>query len=68
MEARHSIWAAPSTSRLVTVDFAGGAGTNTNCTQVIGNTVTFTGNSGLAINCAGYGVKPITPTGVRLVS
>ena len=50
------------------VDFAGGAGTNTNCTQLIGNTITFTGNSGVAINCAVYGVKPISPTGVRLLS
>jgi len=50
------------------IDFAGGAGTGTTCTQVIGDTITFTGNSGLAINCAGYGVKPISPTGVRLVS
>ena len=50
------------------VDFAGGAGANTTCTQVIGDTVSFTGNSGLAINCAGVGTKPISPTGVRLVS
>jgi Flp pilus assembly protein TadG len=50
------------------VNFAGGAGTNTNCTQLIGNTITFTGNSGLAINCSGYGVKPIGPSGVRLTS
>ena len=50
------------------VDFAGGAGTSQNCTQIIGDTITFTGNSGVAINCAGYGVKPISPTGVRLVS
>jgi len=50
------------------IDFAGGAGTNTNCTQIIGDTVNFTGNSGVAINCAGYGVKPIGATGVRLVS
>jgi Flp pilus assembly protein TadG len=50
------------------VDFAGGAGTSTNCTQIIGNTITFTGNSGVAINCAGYGVKPLSPTGVRLLS
>jgi Flp pilus assembly protein TadG len=50
------------------IDFSGGAGTSTTCTQVIGDTITFTGNSGLAINCAGYGVKPISPTGVRLVS
>lgn len=50
------------------IDFAGGAGTNTTCTQLIGDTIKFTGNSGLAINCAGYGTKPISPTGVRLVS
>jgi hypothetical protein len=50
------------------VEFSGGAGTSTNCTQLIGDTITFTGNSGLAINCAGYGVKPIGTSGVRLVS
>src|SRR5215213_4070094 len=50
------------------IDFAGGAGANTNCTQIIGDTVNFTGNSGVAIDCAGYGVKPIGTTGVRLVS
>jgi len=50
------------------VQFSGGAGTNTNCTQLIGDTITFTGNSGLAINCAGYGVKPIGVSGVRLLS
>ncbi len=50
------------------IDFAGGAGTNTTCTQLIGDTIKFTGNSGLAINCAGYGTKPLSPTGVRLVS
>ena len=50
------------------VDFAGGAGTGTNCTQLIGDTITFTGNSGLEINCAGYGVKPIGVSGVRIVS
>jgi Flp pilus assembly protein TadG len=50
------------------VNFSGGAGTSTNCTQLIGDTITFTGNSGLAINCAGYGVKPIGVSGVRLVS
>jgi hypothetical protein len=50
------------------VDFAGGAGTNTNCTQLIADTITFTGVSGLEINCAGYGVKPIGIPGVRIVS
>jgi hypothetical protein len=28
------------------IDFSGGAGTSTTCTQVIGDTITFTGNSG----------------------
>jgi hypothetical protein len=50
------------------VQFSGGAGTSTNCTQLIGDTITFTGNSGLAINCSGYGVRPIGVSGVRLVS
>ena len=50
------------------VQFSGGAGASTNCTQLIADTVTFTGNSGLAINCAGYGVRPFSVTSVRLVS
>ena len=50
------------------VQFSGGGGTNTNCTQLIADTISFTGNSGLAINCAGYGVKPFSVTSVRLVS
>ena len=50
------------------IDFAGGAGTSTNCTQLIGDTINFTGNSGVAIDCAGYGVKPFSATNVRLVS
>jgi Flp pilus assembly protein TadG len=50
------------------VDFSGGSGTGANCTQLIGDTITFTGNSGLEINCAGYGVKQIGVSGVRIVS
>ena len=41
------------------VTFAGGANTTTGCTQLIGNTITFTGNSNFAINCKNYGTKPI---------
>ena len=41
-------------------------GTNTNCTQRIGEKITFRGNSGLAINCAGDGVKLIGVSGVSL--
>ena len=50
------------------VKFSGGSSTGAGCTQVIGDTVTFTGNSGLAINCQGAATKPFGPTGVRLVS
>ena len=41
------------------VNYSGGASTSTNCTQLIGDTITFSGNSNLAINCSSYGTKPI---------
>jgi Flp pilus assembly protein TadG len=41
------------------VQWAGGASTSTNCTQVIGDTITFTGNSDLTVNCTGFGTKPL---------
>jgi len=41
------------------VQWAGGTGTSTNCTQIIGDTITFTGNSDVAVNCGGYGTKAI---------
>ncbi len=50
------------------IQFSGGAGTSTSCTQIIGNTVTFTGNSNVAINCSSYKTKPFSPLVVRLVS
>jgi hypothetical protein len=49
------------------IDYAGGADANTNCTQVIGDTVNFVGNSTLAINCSGYGTKPIGSLTASLV-
>ena len=48
------------------VSFSGGANASTNCTQLIGNTVTFTGNSGFALNCNNYGTKPFSPQVLRL--
>lgn len=39
--------------------YAGGAAANTNCTEVIADTINFVGNSTLAVNCAGYGTKQI---------
>ncbi len=50
------------------ITFAGGAGTATTCTQVIGNTVTFAGNSSLAINCSNYETKPFSPMVIKLAS
>ena len=48
------------------VQFAGGANTTTTCTQVIGDTVTFTGNSNLAIDCSAYNVRPFSSKSLRL--
>jgi hypothetical protein len=42
------------------VKFAGGAATTTSGTQVIGDTVTFTGNSSLAIDCSSYNTTPFS--------
>jgi hypothetical protein len=50
------------------VNFSGGASSSTNCTQLIGDTVTFTGNSGFALNCNNYGTKPFSPLVVKLTS
>ncbi len=50
------------------VSFSGGASTSTGCTQLIGNTVTFTGDSSFAINCNSYGTKPFSPLVVKLTS
>ena len=49
------------------IDFAGGANTSSGCTQLIGDTLTFTGNSNLAINCSGYKTKPIGTSLAKLV-
>jgi Flp pilus assembly protein TadG len=49
------------------VSFAGGASTTTGCTQLIGDTINFTGSSNFAINCSGYGTKPIGSALAKLV-
>jgi len=51
-----------------TISFSGGAGTSTSCTQIIGDIVTFVGNSSLAINCSSYGTKPFSPSILKLTS
>jgi putative Flp pilus-assembly TadE/G-like protein len=50
------------------ISFAGGMGTSTSCTQLIGDTITFTGNSSFALNCNAYATKPFSPLVVKLTS
>jgi hypothetical protein len=50
------------------VTFAGGADTGTSCTQVIGDTVTFVGNSSLAVDCSQYKTKPFSSKSLRFAS
>jgi len=50
------------------VSYSGGASTSTSCTQIIGDTVAFTGNSNVAINCSGYNTKPFGAIVLKLTS
>jgi len=50
------------------VNFAGGMGTGTSCTKIIADTITFSGNSDLAVDCSRYNVKSFGLGGVRLAS
>jgi hypothetical protein len=47
------------------VDWSGGNSTSTTCTQVIGDTVNFSGNADMGVNCTGVGVR-MWGTGARL--
>jgi Putative Flp pilus-assembly TadE/G-like len=49
------------------LDFTGGSGSTTSCTQIVARTVTFSGNANLALNCAGSGVKPLGSSTAMLV-
>jgi Flp pilus assembly protein TadG len=50
------------------IDYAGGASTSTSCTQIIADTVTFSGNSNVAINCSSYKTRPFSSTVVKVIS
>lgn len=41
------------------IAYSGGASGSTNCTQLIGDTVSFSGDANLAVNCAGAGTNNI---------
>lgn len=49
------------------VQYAGGANNPNGCTQLVADTVTFTGNSNFAIDCSGKGTKPLGAAAVALV-
>ena len=49
------------------VTYAGGSSANTQCTQIVADTITFVGNSNLANNCNNYGTKPIGSAVATLV-
>jgi Flp pilus assembly protein TadG len=50
------------------VDYVGGASTSTSCTQLIGDTIYFSGNSAFAINCSNAATRPFSKLNVRLSS
>lgn len=50
-----------------TLQYAGGDSTKMGCTQVIADTVTFVGNSNLAVDCSGSGTIPIGASTASLV-
>jgi hypothetical protein len=47
--------------------FAGGNGTTTSCTQIIADTITFTGSSNVQVNCAALGTSAIGVQTAQLV-
>jgi Flp pilus assembly protein TadG len=49
------------------VQYAGGASSNVNCTQLIGDTISFVGNSNLAVDCSAYGTRSIGTSKASLV-
>ena len=48
------------------VSFAGGAASTNGCLQLVANKITFVGNANFAINCEGYGTRPIASSLARL--
>jgi Flp pilus assembly protein TadG len=50
------------------ISYSGGTGTSASCTQIVGDTVSFTGNSNVAVNCSSYRVRPFSAMALRLAS
>jgi Flp pilus assembly protein TadG len=50
------------------IDFIGGNGSTAACTQLIGNKISFSGNSSLALSCNSYQTKPFGTWSIRITS
>jgi hypothetical protein len=57
---------APSTA--INFSGTGVSGTGSNCTQIIGDTITFIGNSTISSDCGSYGTAAIGGTGKTVLS
>lgn len=49
------------------LDYAGGSGASNGCTQIVADTLNWSGNSNLSLNCSGYATKPIGSNTAALV-
>lgn len=50
------------------VSYTGGSNSPSNCTEIIGDTITFSGTTYVGDNCAGTGVNQIVPAGTKTAS
>ena len=48
------------------VSFSGGAASTNGCLQMVANKITFVGNANFAVNCDGYGTRPIASALAKL--
>ena len=55
-------------SMAISFSGTGVSGTASNCTQIIGDTITFTGNSSVSSDCGNYGTATIGGTGKTVLS
>jgi len=49
------------------LDYAGGSGASNGCTQIVADTLNWSGNSNLSLNCSGAATKPIGSNTASLV-
>ena len=49
------------------LSYSGGSGASNGCTQIVADTLSWSGNSNLALNCSGYATKPIGSNTASLV-